>query len=574
MGVPLFRFVAAFTAFWSSVLVASPRLSHAQLAVVPTDHVTIQAAVDAVQGMPGATVRIDSNATFVETVTIHESLVLEAGAGFTPTIQGAGAICNVPSASCTLNWNPDAAAATSFVLRRITLLPAVTPGSGSRVVQVLNQGAGESTIVLDRIAVRDPSGSGPAGFSISNVAALAGANLVRIHDSSIRLSGEAGESNFGVLMQGNGSLTVERLTLQMNGAASVGFALFASSNPLAFSLVDSQITIAAPPGSRHSQVAALGGHISATILRNVFRAIGGEGGTAGIVIGGALGPLGPSFLIDENRFLGNGDNLGAAIEVAPFVGDEARVIARNNLVQGMGGGFRLAFREQDRRLPSGAASGTVTAVLVNNTVVGSSSRAGEVDATLPGTLEITLVNNLFTHSAGAGVAVIPGAGTLALSHHHNGYFANSGGDVVGGGFALGPDDVAADPNYSDLAAGDFHLGTSSPMLGRGSNSEPLLPEVDADQEPRIQNGFVDIGAFEGGEVGSVLEVPTLGELGLITLAALTAGAAVHRLLSNRAFPRSGQSRGRRRLFVNPRAKSRGLSSTRRLGSFSIDENGQ
>lgn len=68
--------------------VAAPVL--AATAVVPTDHATIQAAVTAVQGTAGALVRIDSNATFVETVTATLSVAIEAGPGFQPTIQEIG----------------------------------------------------------------------------------------------------------------------------------------------------------------------------------------------------------------------------------------------------------------------------------------------------------------------------------------------------------------------------------------------------------------------------------------------------------------------------------------------------
>ena len=51
----------------------------AATAVVPTDFATIQEAVDAVQGTANALVRIDSNATFVETVHATESVAIEAG---------------------------------------------------------------------------------------------------------------------------------------------------------------------------------------------------------------------------------------------------------------------------------------------------------------------------------------------------------------------------------------------------------------------------------------------------------------------------------------------------------------
>ena len=501
--------------------VALPGHAQAQLAVVPTDHATVQAAVDAVQGLPGATVRIDSNATFVETVTIHESLVLEAGAGFTPSIQGVESACEF-SGPCTLNWNPEGAVATTFVLRGIGFLPAATAGNGARVVQVFNQSASDSTITIDDVAIRDPNESGSHGIFIRQDPSVSGVNLVTIVDSSIQLGGGPQSSGVGITMAGGGSLAVERLTLEKHGGASDAFSLQVSSNPFPFSLRDSHLTITAPAGLSAATIGRFSRFIAATIERNTFRLIGDA--AEGIGLGGGPGPSSSTFLLDGNRFLGSGD--GTAVAIFPATDESVLVTARNNLVHDMRQGFSLGPQNL----------GTIVATLVNNTVVGSSANAVALSAREPSSMTVAVVNNLLTHNDASGIAVFPGAGALTLSHHHNGYFANGGGDVFGGGQVLGPDDVVADPEYLN-PAGDFHLRTTSPMLDQGTNAAPALPALDADQEPRIQNGVVDIGAFEGGESGSVIEVPTLGELGLISLAALTAGAAVRRLRLNPELPK-------------------------------------
>jgi hypothetical protein len=69
------------------------------------------------------------------------------------------------------------------------------------------------------------------------------------------------------------------------------------------------------------------------------------------------------------------------------------------------------------------------------------------------------------------------------------------------------------------------------MLDAGDNAAPALTPLDAAQQPRIQNGTVDIGAYEGAFQASVVEVPTLGAPLLVLLAGLLAALAVRRLRS-------------------------------------------
>jgi hypothetical protein len=60
----------------------------ADVAVVPADYETVQAAIDAVQGRPGAVVRIESDDTFVGALRVDASVAIEGGAGFFPTLEG------------------------------------------------------------------------------------------------------------------------------------------------------------------------------------------------------------------------------------------------------------------------------------------------------------------------------------------------------------------------------------------------------------------------------------------------------------------------------------------------------
>ncbi len=53
-----------------------------------------------------------------------------------------------------------------------------------------------------------------------------------------------------------------------------------------------------------------------------------------------------------------------------------------------------------------------------------------------------------------------------------------------------------DPQFVDAANGDFHLLADSPLIDAGNNDAPHLPDEDFDGRTRIQDGQVDIGAYE------------------------------------------------------------------------------
>jgi hypothetical protein len=56
--------------------------------------------------------------------------------------------------------------------------------------------------------------------------------------------------------------------------------------------------------------------------------------------------------------------------------------------------------------------------------------------------------------------------------------------------------VDADPKFKNPASYDFHLQINSPAINRGNNTFASLVPTDMDQQPRIQNGIVDLGPYE------------------------------------------------------------------------------
>jgi hypothetical protein len=82
--------------------------------------------------------------------------------------------------------------------------------------------------------------------------------------------------------------------------------------------------------------------------------------------------------------------------------------------------------------------------------------------------------------------------------------------------------IDADPQFVDAVEGDLHLLYLSPCKNAGSNSAPYLPEVDHEEDARVYQGTVDMGADEfhphlyytgDGIPGGEIEVKVIGEPG-------------------------------------------------------------
>jgi Immunoglobulin domain/PKD domain/Immunoglobulin I-set domain len=141
-----------------------------------------------------------------------------------------------------------------------------------------------------------------------------------------------------------------------------------------------------------------------------------------------------------------------------------------------------------------------------------------------GTFQSTLVNCTVTTNT-AGAAAGDDGSTLYNSivfgnHNTSGSLSNYVADTFN--FcctyplpASGHRNITNDPAFVNLAAGDFHLQSTSPCINSGNNAY-AVGATDLDGNPRIVGGTVDIGAYEYQTPTSVISYAYLQQYGLPT----------------------------------------------------------
>jgi hypothetical protein len=69
--------------------------------------------------------------------------------------------------------------------------------------------------------------------------------------------------------------------------------------------------------------------------------------------------------------------------------------------------------------------------------------------------------------------------------------------------------IGAEPHFVDRNNGDYHIAADSPCINAGDpNREPLAGETDIDGQPRVVDGWIDIGADETGAPAPIISLDT------------------------------------------------------------------
>lgn len=485
MRLRILRRASAAGAIASAAALAAPAGN--LVVTVPGDYPTIQQAVDAMQGIVDAEVRIASDAIFDETVEIGATVALRAAPGFTPSIRGVGA-----SGLRTLRFRPNGGAGDDpidLTISGLTLLPraGLAPGNAYTVFEIENDGQAESRVFLDHVRFADPLGGAPDGLALRSVDPAV-PNQLHVLASTIELAGGSGSSTRAISFNSHGTAVLSGLDLAIGAGTATGLDIRSpAGGDLDFWLEDATIALAAPADSHSAEALTLSDRVHATLRDNLFLLAdtSGAGGVSGIQ---AVTSSTLSLVLDRNRFVGSDfTSLGAALLASAFAPGVVDLRVSNNVVTGVGVGFALNPQ-------SGTPPATVTGSFVGNTVDGTVDDAILVAGQAGSHVDLAIADNLLTHTGRFGLEV-SSIGTADLDEHHDGFFANPLGDVSAP-FAAGPGARHADPLYVDRAGGDLRLQGASPMLDAGDDGAAADSAYDAAGADRKVGPRVDLGGYE------------------------------------------------------------------------------
>jgi len=153
--------------------------------------------------------------------------------------------------------------------------------------------------------------------------------------------------------------------------------------------------------------------------------------------------------------------------------------------------------------------------LANNTITGNYGGKGGGIYLYPNGAVAEIYNNIiWGNSANSGMGgdiYLGGTGTF---NAYNNDFDSA--KVAGSPFTTQGNNLNVNPLFINSTTGDYHLSQSSPLINAGSNLAPFLPDTDFEEDSRIVNGIVDIGADEYILISDILISPTYLNFGNVS----------------------------------------------------------
>jgi hypothetical protein len=196
--------------------------------------------------------------------------------------------------------------------------------------------------------------------------------------------------------------------------------------------------------------------------------------------GGVFCNLGSTATITCNKII----NCGAVTAGGGVRSTTGAVIIANNFIVGnaarRGGGVCC-----------GDTSTASHEYIVNNTIVSNTGADSGGGIHIAAMSSATIANNIVAYNA-RGISVETGTGSQSLTK--NCFYGNVGGNYSG--ISQGGTDILSDPQLASVSYGNFHIQNSSPCKNAGANGSVIAGYNDVDNQTRIQNTTVDIGADE------------------------------------------------------------------------------
>jgi hypothetical protein len=206
------------------------------------------------------------------------------------------------------------------------------------------------------------------------------------------------------------------------------------------------------------------------VIRN-NRACTGGGVTGGLDARGNATLL-DCVITNNVSVYGGGGAYGAVFE---------RCVIAHNTAWGTGGGFYEPFRVDNALIAANAASdcgGVFGPGTLNNCTVANNTGSGVTGVEWGPGLHLYANNCIVWGNTGSQYG--------ALSHFKNTCCSQAGEGIT----------VTSDPLFMDAPNGDFRLQPASPCVDAGDNSA-VVGAADLAGGPRVVDGLVDMGAFEG-----------------------------------------------------------------------------